>query len=155
MAELVERELGFLGLELIDVEIRREFGSLIVRSYIDRAGGVDLDACRLASESISLILDNEDVIEGPYNLEVSSPGIERPLVKPEHYERYIGSRVQVKTATAIDGRKNFTGTLKEAGREEFSIEVQGRDYRIPYEAVARTRLRVEEIGLPKPERGSR
>ncbi|MDI6717300.1 MAG: ribosome maturation factor RimP [Actinomycetota bacterium] len=137
---IAERE----GLEIVDIELKREAIGLVLRIYLDaREGKVNLDTLAKASELIGSILDKEDVIRQKYTLEVSSPGIERPLTKPEHFKRFVGSKVLVKTKNPIEGRKKFKGLLAEAGDESFVIETNSEGYKISYSNVAKARLHVE------------
>ena len=104
-----------------------------LRLVIDRDSGVDLDLCE---DVTKLLRDlNED-----WALEVSSPGPERPLTKPEHFERYVGHRVRVKTHEAIDGQRSFTGLLESAGDDRLGLDVDGQTVTIPLEAVRRSHL---------------
>lgn len=114
---LVQPILDDLGLELVDLEYRREGHGWVLRFYLDKEGGITLDDCAAASREISAILDVEDLIETAYNLEVSSPGIERPLKKKRDFERFAGHLVRIKTLVALGPddcgrkRKTFVGTL--------------------------------------------
>lgn len=112
----------------------------LVRVTIDRPGGtVDLDLCERVSRELSRLRDR-------YALEVSSPGIERPLVKPDHYRAATGSRVHLRTAEAVDGRRSFTGTLTHAGDDEIEIDLDGARARLPYRAIQRAHLVAEQAG---------
>lgn len=124
MAQLIEQIealaqpiLDDLALELVDLEYQREGHGWVLRFYLDKEGGITLDDCAAASREISAILDVEDIIETAYNLEVSSPGIERPLKKIGDFERFSGQLAKIKTLSAIDPdgrgrrRKTFVGTL--------------------------------------------
>lgn len=97
--------------ELVDVEFVKEGANWFLRVYIDKEGGITLDDCQLVSEELSVLLDEVDPIDRRYFLEVSSPGIERPLKKDKDFERYKGHPVIVKTFNAIDGKKVFEGEL--------------------------------------------
>jgi ribosome maturation factor RimP len=108
---LVEPVLAEQGLELVDVEHRREAHGQIVRLLVDRHGGVDLDGLSRLSRELSVLFDVEEPIPGPYTLEVSSPGINRPLRKPEHFETALGKRVRIRCRAPIDGQRNFCGAL--------------------------------------------
>ena len=111
---LVEPILEERGLELVDVEHRREGHGQVLRLLVDRLGEgqrVDLDALSKLSRELSDVLDVEDVVAGGYTLECSSPGIHRPLRKPEHFERYLGKKVRVRAREPIAGQRNFSGTL--------------------------------------------
>src|SRR5918912_1620534 len=102
------------GLELVDVELAGAGGRTTLRLYIDRAGGVSLDDCTSVSRAVSAALDVEDPIEGAYDLEVSSPGLDRPLRTPEHFQRFAGRKARIKTYGPLaeaSGRKSFSGTL--------------------------------------------
>ena len=100
------------GMELVFLEFRREAQGRVLRLYIDKEGGVTLDDCALISRQLSDILDVtiEDI--GPYSLEVSSPGVNRPIGRLEDYNRFKGQRVHIKTRQPIDGRKNYRGVLR-------------------------------------------
>lgn len=121
---LVEPILVDLGYELVDLEYQREERGWVLRFYLDREGGITLDECAAASREISSILDVEEVVDTVYFLEVSSPGIERPVKKASDFERFSGRLAKIKTVVAIDpegkGRKakTFIGTLAgfEAGQ---------------------------------------
>ena len=111
----------------------------LVRVTIDRPGGaVDLDLCERVTRELSAIRER-------YALEVSSPGIERPLVKPEHYQRAVGRRVQVRTEQPVDGRRQFTGTLIDARNDEIEIDLDGERASLPYTAIRRGHL-VAQVG---------
>lgn len=97
--------------ELVDVEFVKEGANWFLRVYIDKEGGITLDDCQIVSEELSVLLDEKDPINRRYFLEVSSPGIERPLKKDRDFERFKGSLVKVKTFNAIDGKKSFEGEL--------------------------------------------
>jgi len=102
------------GLEIVDVEFRRESRGMVLRLYLDRCGGVggvSLDDLTRVSRQLGDVLDVHDAIPGSYNLEVSSPGINRRLRRPDHFERYLGKKVRVRTAGPLDGRRAFVGVL--------------------------------------------
>lgn len=141
LAPVLEPVLDKIGLELVDIEFKRDQVGQVLRVFIDRPGGVDLDTCARASEAISGALDELDIIQAAYSLEVSSPGVERPLTKLKDFQRFIGSKVSVKTMKpAINGRRKFTGILKAAGEEGFEIEVDKEVVRLSYEQVKKAHL---------------
>lgn len=117
---LVEPTLSAHGLEVLDVE---QQGGLL-RVTIDRDGGVDLEALSTATEIVSNALDRDDPIPGRYTLEVSSPGIERPLRTPEHFRRHVGSLVSVRTVAGVEGERRLQGVLESA--DEHGVVVGGR-----------------------------
>ncbi len=98
--------------ELVDVEYVKEGGTWYLRAYIDKPGGITIDDCEIISRSLSDLLDQKDFIEDSYTLEVSSPGLDRPLKKDKDFNRSIGKKVEVKTYAAVKGQKEFTGILK-------------------------------------------
>jgi ribosome maturation factor RimP len=142
--ELVEPLLSDSDIELVDVEVGRG----LIRLSLDRPGGIDLEAISTVSPSLSAALDAEDVVPGSYQLEVSSPGVERPLRTPEHFRRFTGSQVAVRTVPGTDGERRVAGTLEAADEE--GITVAGR--RIPYPAIERARTVFEWGPAPKPGR---
>lgn len=128
---------GAEGLELVEVEYRRESRGPVLRIFLDREGGIGVDDLARASRQLSDVLDVHDVIPGEYVLECSSPGINRRLRLPEHFRRFVGERVRVRTAERPDGRRSFVGTL--AAVDDDGIEVvdaQG-SYRIRFDEVVR------------------
>ncbi|MCA1826324.1 MAG: ribosome maturation factor RimP [Myxococcales bacterium] len=135
-APLAARE----GMELIDVELGGAGGRQVLRLYIDKAGGVSLDDCTNMSRSVSTALDVEDPVDGAYDLEVSSPGLDRPLRTPEHFEKFKGSKVRVKTFAPVIDRKTFVGTLKEYANGEVVVDVDGREFRIPHAQIAKANV---------------
>ncbi|AEF94352.1 Ribosome maturation factor rimP [Desulfotomaculum nigrificans CO-1-SRB] len=130
-------------LELVNVEYVKEGGNWYLRVFIDKPGGVDLDDCQMLSEKLDKLLDELDPIPQAYFLEVSSPGIERPLKKPEDFERFMGHLVNITTYTPIDGAKSFTGKLQGYTEAGIEIEVKGKPMLIPHDRVATSRLAVE------------
>jgi ribosome maturation factor RimP len=109
-----------------------------LRLYIDRPDGVDLALCERVTGELRDLLES-------YSLEVSSPGVDRPLTKPEHYQRFLGRRVKVRTRDAIAGRRNFTGTLTEADEEGVCVDAGGGEVRIPLAGIHRSNL-IPEFG---------
>lgn len=132
------------GMELVEVEYRRESQGWVLRLFVDRDGGVSVEHCAAVSRIVSDLLDVEDPIQGPYHLEVSSPGLDRPLRRWEHFQRQIGKVVTVRTRHPIGTRKNFKGTLVAAHPEGIRVECDGTPYDIPLDAVDRARLRYFE-----------
>lgn len=130
------------GLEVVEVAFLSQRGSRVLGVTLDREeGSLSIDEISAVSEEISRALDIEDPIPGRYTLEVSSAGIERPLTKPSHYERFAGSTVSVKCVEPIEGRRNFQGDLMRAGGESFVLRLDdGTSVEIPYSNVGRTRL---------------
>ena len=144
MRALVEPVVSPLGLELVDVE---HVGATL-RVSVDRPGGVDLDAISTASEAVSAALDRAepDPVPGRYTLEVSSPGVERPLRTPEHFRHAIGTTVSVRTHAGVEGERRIEGVLSEADDE--GVVVAGR--RLAYGEIERARTVFEWGPSPKP-----
>ena len=127
--------------ELVDVEYVKEGGNWYLRAYIDKPGGITVDDCELVSRALSDLLDEHDFIEDAYILEVSSPGLGRPLKKDKDFARSIGEEVDVKTFRAIQHQKDFTGILKAYDKEKIVLELEGG------EAVSYTHLTLPTIRL--------
>ena len=136
------------GMELVDVTFRREGGGKILRVTVDRDGGVDLDAISEVSGRISRRLDVEGFDPGPYSLEVSSPGVERPLRRPADFARQVGRKVKVKTTEPVDGERVHTGTLVEAGAEGIAIATERGERRLAYADIASARTVFEWGAVP-------
>ena len=117
---LVAPALSAQGIEVLEVD---QQGALL-RVTVDRDGGVDLDTLSAATEIVSRVLDEEDPVPGRYTLEVSSPGIERPLRTPEHFRRHVGALVSVRTAAGVEGERRLQGVLESA--DESGVVVGGR-----------------------------
>jgi ribosome maturation factor RimP len=127
------------GLELVEVTFRREAGRKVLRVVVDREGGVDIDTISATAEQVSRRLDLEGFAPGPYALEVSSPGIERPLRRPVDFRRRVGDRVKVRTVSPIEGARNHAGALVSADAEAIVIATDGGELRVPYEEIASAR----------------
>jgi len=128
------------GMELVFIEFRRESQGRVLRLYIDKQDGVTLNDCALVSRQLGDILDVtlEDV--GPYSLEVSSPGTNRPIGRPQDYNRFIGQRVHIKTRQPIDGRKNYRGVLRGIDEGVVTVLCDSEEFHIPLEEISIARL---------------
>ncbi len=131
------------GLELVDIEFQRETRGWVLRIYIDKEGGVTLNDCTVVSQQLSAVLDVEDPIDTPYTLEVSSPGLTRPLKKMKDYERYKGRLVRIKTYQKIEGQKEFKGKLLGLEEDIVSLEIEGKIMSIPLKDIAKANLEYE------------
>lgn len=134
------------GLELYDVE---DTGG-VLRVLVDRPGGIDLDAVAAATRIVSDALDEADALEGPTTLEVSSPGLERPLRTPAHFTRALGARINVKTVPGSEGERRFEGTLVEADDDSITVEGDGGVRALGYAEIERARTVFEWGGQPRP-----
>ncbi|HMK73266.1 MAG TPA: ribosome maturation factor RimP [Myxococcaceae bacterium] len=142
------------GFDLVDVEYLREPAGWTLRLSIDRPGrdplsregGVGLEECARVSHAVETALEVEEVTSGPYQLEVSSPGVNRPLRTPEHFRRVVGERVKVKTYGPIGepGRKSFTGSLLSVAEDGVTVQVEGgAAFQIPFRDIAKANLEFE------------
>jgi ribosome maturation factor RimP len=138
--------------ELVDLEYQREGQGWVLRLFIDQPGGITLDTCAEVSREVSVLLEVEDLIEPAYNLEVSSPGLDRPLTKASDYERFSGRMVKVKTPLPIDvdgkgrGRKTFTGNLEGLRDGKVIVELKekkGFRVELPLEDIEKANLEIE------------
>jgi ribosome maturation factor RimP len=137
LAEPITKEAG---LELVDTAFLKESSQWILRLIIDREGGVDLDDCATVSRALSAILDEALPITAAYTLEVSSPGLERPLKRPEDFERFRGSPVQVNTREPLAGYTAFAGYLLGMEGSAIALEHEGQRMNIPYELMDNAHL---------------
>lgn len=132
-----------LGYELVDVQLGSEFGRWVLRLLVDRPGGITLQECAQISREVSPHLDVADAIPSRYALEVSSPGVRRPLKRAQDFERFRGEKIAVRTRDAIDGRKTFhgiNGGLDGQGRLVIEPEGGGTGRVIPVDAIREARL---------------
>ncbi len=140
---LIEPAVTALGYELVGVEYAPLGHGGVLRVYIDKPGGVTLDDCARVSHQVSGVLDVEDQIHSRYDLEVSSPGIERPLFRAQDYVRFTGSRAKIRTATPIAGQRNFTGVLQGMSGDDVVLNEDGREMRVPLSNIAKAHLAPE------------
>ena len=112
------------GFELVDVEYVKEGGNWYLGAYIDKPGGINVDDCEIVSRELSDILDEKDFIDEAYILEVSSPGLGRPLKKEKDFKRSLGQEVEVRTYRMMDRKKEFTGILKDHDKDTVTIEME-------------------------------
>jgi ribosome maturation factor RimP len=140
--ELIEPLVVAGGAEVVEIEQAPG----ILRVYLDQPGGIDLEALAHFSEQITDLLDVDDPVPGRYTLEVSSPGLERPLRTPAHFQRFVGTPVNVKAKAHVEGERRFSGELTEA--DETGVVVAGR--RLAYGDIERARTIFEWGPTPKP-----
>ena len=145
--EVVEPLAADEGLEVVDIELRHEGRSgRVLRVYLDRVGKRDeteapgIEELGRVSRELSDLLDVHDVVAGSYTLEVSSPGINRPLRRPEHFARFVGHRVRVHTGEMIGGRKKFLGPLHGAAGDGVVVMQDGREVFIPFGAIVKANV---------------
>ncbi len=149
VTQFVAPILAALDMELVDIEYKREGREMVLRLFIDKSGGVNLDDCATVNRELSQLLDVEEAIEGRYNLEVSSPGLNRPLKKVADYQRYLGRLVKIKTFELLPDdagnlRKTFLGELLGVADKTVRIRLtEGQTAAIPLEKVAKANLEFE------------
>ena len=146
LRDVAERVTSSRGFELVDVEVKRAAGGQFVRLIVDKPGGIGLDELQSVSEEVSAILDVEDPIESSYTLEVSSPGLDRPLKSEADYRRYQGRLARLSSYEPIEGRRHWTGRIVsvEDGAVKLALEKEGGAVaRLPFEKIAHGRLEVE------------
>lgn len=131
-----------LDLSLWDIEFKKEGASWFLRVYIDKDGGVTIDDCEAASRALDPVLDEADIIEQSYYLEVSSPGVERTLKAEEHFRHYMGSRIALKLYKAINGQKEFEGELCGYKDGAVSLKVNETEYTFNDSDIANVKLKV-------------
>ncbi len=126
------------GLEIFDIEFRREGrGGWVLRLYLDKEGGPNLDDLTRVSRQLGDLLNVHDVIQRSYTLEVSSPGVNRALKRPEHFTRFVGKRIRVRTRERIEGRRSFLGLLKESTQDGIVVSGENVELYIPYGMIER------------------
>lgn len=140
LRKLLEPAIEGLGYELIELEVRTGGRDGLLRLFIDQPDGIGLDDCEAVSRQVSAILDVEDPIPGQYSLEVSSPGLDRPLTRREHFERFAGEDVRVKLRTPIEGRRNYRGAIRGVEEDSIEIVVDGQSHCLPIANIASARL---------------
>ena len=128
------------GCDLVDAEILFESGRKILRLYIDKVGGVTLGDCTKVSHAVGDFIDVEELVSGVYNLEVSSPGLNRPLRTVIHFQSVIGKLVEFSTKEKINNRRNYKGILIDANDSDLKIKIDGQDFLVPFVEVQKARL---------------
>ncbi|MCP4302518.1 MAG: ribosome maturation factor RimP [Gammaproteobacteria bacterium] len=140
LATLLEPTVERLGYELADLEVRLGGKGGLVRVFIDKPEGIGLDDCEKVSLAVSAILDVEDPVPGNYDLEVSSPGLDRKLTKVQHFQRFMGETVKVKMRFPVEGRRRFRGKLLSMDEENIEVEVDGESHSLALATIDTARL---------------
>ncbi len=142
LRNLLEPAVEALGYELVHLEFSAQGGQRVLRMYIDAPGGIRVDDCEAVSRQVSAVLEVEDALalDAVGLLEVSSPGLDRPLVKPEHFRRFAGSRARIVLNARVSGRRRFTGELREADERRVVLEADGERYELAYADMDTARL---------------
>ena len=140
------------GMEVIDIEYRRESRGWVLRLTLDKEGGVALDDCTRVSQEVGRSLDVEDILQTSYTLEVSSPGLTRPLKTEKDFMKYLHRLVKVRTVDPIQNRRQFKGKLLGVSENEVEIEVEREIFQIPLSNVAKANLEIDQDVLRKEHR---
>ncbi len=137
---LVEALVLDEGCELVDITYHREPQGWVLRIYIDRPGGVTIADCQGISRQVGDMLEGKDVLRNAYNLEVSSPGLNRPLKKSADFERFAGQRIRIKTRVAVEGRRNFLGQLTGCADGLVFLDVDGVSVQVPLDSIGKAHI---------------
>jgi ribosome maturation factor RimP len=141
LSELFEPVVEAMGYEFVGVEFTGGSGHGTLSIYIDREQGVDVDDCASISHQVSAILDVEDPIQQAFDLQVSSPGINRPLFKLSDYDRFVGEIIKIKLDVALNGRKNFKGILNGVVQSKLvQVDVDGENFQLPFLDIGKANL---------------
>ena len=140
LTRLLEPAIERLGYELCDLEVKLGGRDGYLRVFIDKPEGIALEDCEVVSRQVSAMLDVEDPLPGNYSLEVSSPGLDRRLSKPAHFQQFLGKEVKIKLRFPQDGRRNFRGPIVAADEENVEVEVDGETYKLPIKTIELARL---------------
>ncbi|MDT8317648.1 MAG: ribosome maturation factor RimP [bacterium] len=143
---LAEPVVDSHGMELVDVEFKREPTGWVLRIFIDKEGGVDLDDCSLISRELGTVIEVEEIIEQHYTLEVSSPGLTRRIKKLDDFDRFKGKYVKLKCYEAIEGSKNMTGKLLGVDGDSVILEKDAKEFKVLYKNIAKANLEFVQEG---------
>ncbi|MFH1258992.1 MAG: ribosome maturation factor RimP [Elusimicrobiota bacterium] len=141
--KLAGRSLVELGYELVDVQFQKEHGEFFLRVFIDKMGGVSLDDCSLVSEKVGELLDQTETIPYAYHLEISSPGLNRPLKRIEDFKRFQGQKARVNTFGPIDGQRHFLGEIGTVSETGLELKTEKGLLNIPFSAISKANLEWE------------
>ncbi|MCZ6752320.1 MAG: ribosome maturation factor RimP [Acidobacteria bacterium] len=152
--EIVDQVAASEGIELVDVELHGHGPSAILRIFLDKPAGITHKDCQVVSHQVGALLDVEDMIEDRYTLEVSSPGLDRKLVKPADYQRFAGSRINLALKVAREGRRRFRGLLLGMEQETVRVDIgDGQVMSFAYGEIEKANLVAEFSGRPGASSG--
>jgi len=140
VTDLIQPVIEGLGYELVGVEYANQGHGMLLRVYIDHPDGIGVGDCEAVSRRVSALMDVEDLIHGHYDLEVSSPGLDRPLFTEAHFERYLSHEVKIVMAVPQNGRRRFSGVLRNISAGMIEIEVDNEFFDLPFAQLASARL---------------
>lgn len=150
--DIIQPPIEAAGYELVDVHWKHEPGGWVLRVFVDGVGGISHIDCERVSREISVVLDVNDPITHQYSLEVSSPGLDRPLRTLEHFRRFVGDKAKVKLRQGVDGRRNFAGTILSVDpvAGTVTLAVDGREFALPIADLEKANrmfeLKKEQVG---------
>jgi ribosome maturation factor RimP len=142
--DIVEPVLANLGYELVETEFVQEEGRFVLRLYVDRENGITIDDCEHVSRAVDALIEVEGVVPCAYNLEVSSPGLQRPLRKKADFEKYAGKNVRIRTKEKIENRGNYKGVLVGLKGDDVVVKIDDEDYCVPIEQILKARIEPDE-----------
>ena len=140
VTELIDTTIQALGLDLWGVELLQQGKYSLLRIYIEREEGVTIEDCEKVSRQVSALLDVEDLIAGEYTLEVSSPGMDRPLFSIEHYSKYVNSEVDLKLRRPMNGRRKFKGQIIKVSGDIVGLLVEGSEYDLEFSDIEKASI---------------
>lgn len=140
LTDLLDPVVRSLSCELWGIEYSGQGRRAMLRIFIDKEGGVGVEDCEKVSRQVASVLDVEDPIKAEYTLEVSSPGMDRPLFKLDQYQRNLGQKLSVRLRVAFEGRRKFTGILKNIENDEIVLEVDDEEYLLPFELIDKANI---------------
>ncbi len=140
LQQLLEPPVQALGYELVGIEYISQGRGAVLRIYIDSPAGISADDCQRVSHQVSGVLDVEDPIQGRYDLEISSPGLDRPLFTAQHFARYVGHKAKVRLGVPMNGRRNFSGVLQGVQADAVLINDEGVEFSLPLGAIDKANL---------------
>jgi ribosome maturation factor RimP len=143
VTSLIEPVLMAEGLELVDVEYKKEGKNWVLRIYIDKAGGVTVEDCQKVSHLTGDLIDVEETITTPYSLEVSSPGLDRVLKRDKDFLKFKGRKIRLHSLSPIDNRRKFSGLLTDFKDQTVIMEIDGKIFEIPLSKVGKANLVIE------------
>ena len=138
--EIISQAIAADGYELIDLIIQNQGSKKLLQFFVDKNGGLTLNDCEILTRKIDAVLTMENIIEGAYILEVSSPGINRVLKKPEHFKRFLGERAKITLKQALENRANFTGLIETAEDDKIVLSDGTNKFTFKYEDIKKAHL---------------
>ena len=140
VADIIQPTIEALGLELWGLEYLQQGKHSILRVFIDCENTVNLKDCETVSRQISAVLDVEDPISGEYTLEVSSPGLERPLFKTDQFAQFVGDKVKIVMRSQVEGRRKFTGLIESVSADEIRLSVDGKTFKLDFAEIDKANI---------------